>query len=232
MDLSDTQRTILGLIADGLARDGMPPSQAEIARAMGFSGVRAAQYHLEALEQAGAIRRLPGKARGIRLLLPPEAIHGEPDLFDGRTNDDAAGPPVTDDAAVRLPVLGRVAAGAPIGSGAGVAAEDYVLLDRVFFSPSPDYLLRVKGDSMREEGIFDGDLIGVHRTADARSGQIVVARVDDEITVKLLKLGQDRIRLLPRNPDYAPIEIGPDQDFAIEGLYCGLVRPAPGRVGR
>ena len=133
---------------------------------------------------------------------------------------------------MRPPVLGRVAAGAPIGSGAGVVADDYVLLDRVFFSPSPDYLLKVKGDSMREEGIFDGDLIGVHRTADARSGQIVVARVDDEITVKLLKVGQDRIRLLPRNPDYAPIEVGPDQDFAIEGLYCGLVRPNPGRVGR
>ena len=231
MDLTDTQRTILGLIADGVARDGMPPSQAEIARAMGFSGVRAAQYHLEALEQAGAIRRQPGKARGIRLLLPPEAIHGEPDLFDGAGNDV---PPATaaDDGALRLPVLGRVAAGLPIGSGAGAVAEDYVLLDRVFFSPSPDYLLKVKGDSMREEGIFDGDLIGVHRTADARSGQIVVARVDDEITVKLLKVGQDRIRLLPRNPDFAPIEVGPDQDFAIEGLYCGLVRPNPGRVGR
>ena len=215
MDLTDTQRTILGLIADGVARDGMPPSQAEIARAMGFSGVRAAQYHLEALEQAGAIRRLPGKARGIRLLLPPEAIHGEADLFAAGANDDAP--------------AGAVA---PIGSGAGVVADDYVLLDRVFFSPSPDYLLKVKGDSMREEGIFDGDLIGVHRTADARSGQIVVARVDDEITVKLLKVGQDRIRLLPRNPDYAPIEVGPDQDFAIEGLYCGLVRPNPGRVGR
>ena len=233
MDLTDTQRTILGLIADGLARDGMPPSQAEIARAMGFSGVRATQYHLEALEQAGAIRRLPGKARGIRLLLPPEAIHGEGDLFARQANDDApADAPVSDENALRLPVLGRVAAGAPIGSGAGVVAEDYVLLDRVFFSPSPDYLLKVKGDSMREEGIFDGDLIGVHRTADARSGQIVVARVDDEITVKLLKLGADRVRLLPRNPDYAPIEVGPDQDFAIEGLYCGLVRPNPGRVGR
>ena len=221
MDLTDTQRTILGLIADGVARDGMPPSQAEIARAMGFSGVRAAQYHLEALEQAGAIRRLPGKARGIRLLLPPEAIHGEADLFAAGANDDApAGAVAANDNALRLPVLGRVAAGAPIGSGAGVVADDYVLLDRVFFSPSPDYLLKVKGDSMREEGIFDGDLIGVHRTADARSGQIVVARVDDEITVKLLKVGQDRIRLLPRNPDYAPIEVGPDQDFAIEGLYC------------
>jgi len=100
-----------------------------------------------------------------------------------------------------------------------------VVLDRVFFSPSPDYLLKVKGDSMRDEGIFDGDLIGVHRTRDARSGQIVVARIDDEVTVKLLKIGKDRIRLLPRNPDYAPIEVTPDQDFAIEGLYCGLVRP-------
>src|SRR3546814_11089131 len=78
---------------------------------------------------------------------------------------------------------------------------------------------------MRDEGICDGDLIGVHRTADARSGQIVIARIDEEITVKLLKVGKDRIRLLPRNPDYAPIDVMPDQDFAIEGLYCGLVRP-------
>ena len=100
-----------------------------------------------------------------------------------------------------------------------------MLLDRVFFSPAPDYLLKVQGDSMIDEGIFDGDLIGVHRTADARSGQIVVARVDEEVTVKLLKLGRDGVRLLPRNPDYAPIEVRPDQDFAIEGLYCGLVRP-------
>jgi len=94
----------------------------------------------------------------------------------------------------------------------------------VFF-PQPDYLLRVKGDSMRDEGIFDGDLIGVHRTREARSGQIVVARIDEEVTVKLLKIAKDRIRLLPRNPDYAPIEVPPGADFAIEGLYCGLVRP-------
>ena len=234
MDVTDTQRQILALIADGLAREGMPPSQAEIARAMGFSGVRAAQYHLEALEQAGAIRRAPGKARGIRLLVPVEALHGEPDLFEAPADADVeqAAPRADDDAALRLPVLGRVAAGAPIGAGTDLGAEDFVLIDRVFFSPSPDYLLKVKGDSMREEGIFDGDLIGVHRTNDARSGQIVVARIDDEITVKLLKRGADRIRLLPRNPDYAPIEVAPGQDFAIEGLYCGLVRPNPGRVGR
>ncbi|MBW8313107.1 MAG: transcriptional repressor LexA, partial [Rhizobium sp.] len=131
--------------------------------------------------------------------------------------------PAAGDAPLRLPVLGQVAAGMPIGADAGV--HDMVLLDRVFFSPSPDYLLRVKGDSMRDEGILHGDLIGVHRTSEAHSGQIVVARIDDEITVKLFKMGKDGIRLLPRNPDYPPIVVQADQDFAIEGLYCGLVRP-------
>ncbi|MGV7194370.1 transcriptional repressor LexA [Xanthomonas sp. NCPPB 1325] len=211
MDLTDTQQAILALIAERIETDGVPPSQTEIARAFGFKGVRAAQYHLEALEQAGAIRRVPGQARGIRL-----AGQGAPP----RT------PPVSEparDDVLRLPVLGRVAAGLPIG--ADIGSDDFVVLDRVFFSPSPDYLLKVQGDSMRDEGIFDGDLIGVHRTRDARSGQIVVARIEEEITVKLLKIGKDRIRLLPRNPDYAPIEVLPDQDFAIEGLYCGLLRP-------
>ncbi|KRG68965.1 transcriptional repressor LexA [Pseudoxanthomonas dokdonensis] len=211
MDLTDTQQAILALIAERLESEGMPPSQTEIARALGFKGVRAAQYHLEALEAAGAIERVPGRARGIRLLQAPAPSQHALDLQSHQ--DDA----------LRLPILGRVAAGAPIGADAGV--DDYVMLDRTFFAPSPDYLLRVMGDSMRDEGIFDGDLIGVHRTRDARSGQIVVARIDEEITVKLLKIGKDRIRLLPRNPDYSPIEVLPDQDFAIEGLYCGLVRP-------
>ena len=215
--LTETQQAILALIGERIAIDGMPPSQTEIARAMGFSGVRAAQYHLEALEQAGAIRRMPGKARGIRLL-QPDAGESERETL----SPDEAPLPTLDDA-LRLPILGRVAAGAPIGANAGV--EDHVLLDRNIFFPSPDYLLKVSGDSMRDEGIFDGDLIGVHRTRDARSGQIVVARVDDEVTVKLLKISQDRIRLLPRNPDFAPIDVQPGQDFAIEGLYCGLVRP-------
>lgn len=205
--LSETQQAILVMIAERIEADGMPPSQTEIARAFGFKGVRAAQYHLEALEQAGAIKRIPGQARGIRLLREEEETSAA----------------VNDDNTFRLPILGRVAAGTPIG--ADLRSDDYVVLDRVFFSPAPDYLLKVQGDSMRDEGIFDGDLIGVHRTPEARSGQIVVARIDDEITVKLLKLGKDRIRLLPRNPDYAPIEVLPDQDFAIEGLYCGLVRP-------
>jgi repressor LexA len=210
--LTETQQAILGLIAERIEAEGMPPSQAEIARAFGFKGVRAAQYHLDALEAAGAIERVPGRARGIRIRQMPALPQGQLEL--AAAND-----------ALRLPVLGRVAAGTPIGSGFDAAPEDYVLLDRVFFSPAPDYLLKVQGDSMIDEGIFDGDLIGVHRTSDARSGQIVVARVDEEVTVKLLKLGRDGVRLLPRNPDYAPIEVRPDQEFAIEGLYCGLVRP-------
>ncbi|MCL1498947.1 repressor LexA [Xanthomonas nasturtii] len=211
MDLTDTQQAILALIAERIDADGVPPSQTEIARAFGFKGVRAAQYHLEALEQAGAIRRVPGQARGIRLA--GQGAHARTAPVSEPVRDDV----------LRLPVLGRVAAGLPIG--ADIGSDDFVVLDRVFFSPSPDYLLKVQGDSMRDEGIFNGDLIGVHRTRDARSGQIVVARIDEEITVKLLKIGKDRIRLLPRNPDYAPIEVLPDQDFAIEGLYCGLLRP-------
>jgi repressor LexA len=215
MSLTDTQQAILALIAERIEADGMPPSQTEIARAFGFKGVRGAQYHLEALEAAGAIERIPGRARGIRvrqLPAPPQAALA----FDANDED-----------AMRLPILGQVAAGMPIGAGIdeGSLPDAYIVLDRVLFSPKPDYLLKVKGDSMRDEGIFDGDLIGVHRTREARSGQIVVARIEDEITVKLLRIGGGRIRLMPRNPDFAPIEVQPDQDFAIEGLYCGLVRP-------
>ncbi|HRN62841.1 MAG TPA: transcriptional repressor LexA [Luteimonas sp.] len=212
MNLTDTQQAILELIAGRIEAEGVPPSQTEIARALGFSSVRAAQYHLEALEAAGAIERVPGRARGIRVLAPVATTQQVLEL-----------PVAGNDDALHLPVLGQVAAGLPIG--ADIGSDQVVLMDRALFSPAPDYLLKVKGDSMIDEGIFEGDLIGVHRTSDARSGQIVVARVDDAITVKLLKIGKDRIRLLPRNPDYAPIEVLPDQDFAIEGLYCGLVRP-------
>ena len=206
MEITQNQQAILNFIAERIGQDGGSPSQTEIANAFGFRGVRAAQYHLDILEQAGYIRRLPGQARGIRLChVEPAEAPEDVEIPIAAKNQSAD--------ALRLPVLGRVAAGLPIG--ADITGEDYVLLDRVFFYPSPDYLLRVQGDSMRDDGIFDGDLVGIHRTNQAQSDQIVVARIDDEITIKRLKIGKNGIRLLPRNPDFAPIEIRPDQDFAI-----------------
>lgn len=205
-DLTDRQQAIFDFVRERIAVDGMPPTWAEIARAFGFRQTRAAQKHLQALEAKGYLTLLPGKARGIRLA-------------------GSARPSKRSDQ-LRLPILGRVAAGAPISADTPLEhhAERHLLLDRLLFSTSPDYLLRVQGDSMRDDGILDGDLVAVHRTAQARDGQTVVARLDDEITIKRLQITPDRIRLLPRNPDYAPIEIQPGQDFAIEGLYCGLIR--------
>jgi len=204
-DLTDRQQAILDFVRERIAADGLPPTWAEIARAFGFRQTRAAQKHLQALEAKGYLMLLPGKARGIRL-----SALGQP-----RT------PPRDDE--VELPILGRVAAGLPIGADAGV--QRHLLLDRRLFSSPPDYLLRVQGDSMREDGILDGDLVAVRRASEARDGQTVVARLDDEITIKRLQLKPDgSIRLLPRNPDYAAIEVKPDQDFAIEGVYCGLIR--------
>jgi repressor LexA len=203
-DLTARQQAIYDFVRERIAADGLPPTWAEIARAFGFRQTRAAQKHLQALEAKGYLTLLPGKARGIRLSPPAQA---RTSLRDGE---------------VELPILGRVAAGLPIGADAGV--QRHLLLDRRLFSSPPDYLLRVQGDSMREDGILDGDLVAVHRTNDARDGQTVVARLDDEITIKRLQLMEDGIRLLPRNPDYAPIDVASDQDFAIEGIYCGLIR--------
>ena len=207
MQLSDKQRAILDFIRERLGRDGYPPSQLEIAAAFGFKQNVTANYHLRALEAAGAIVRTPGMARSIRLIGRRRATRPEQ---------------------LMLPILGRVAAGSPIGADAEVHADaedqGQVTLDRALFSPTPDYLLRVQGDSMREDGILDGDLVAVQRSVDARNGQIVIARIDDEITIKRLQRTKHRIRLLPRNPDFAAIEVPTDADFAIEGLYCGLLR--------
>ena len=208
-DLTDRQQAILDFVRGRIATEGLPPTWAEIATAFGFRQTRAAQKHLQALEAKGYLTLLPGKARGIRL---PGA--GPATIARLKRREDQ----------LQLPILGRVAAGAPIGANADV--EKHLLVDRVMFSPTPDYLLRVRGDSMRDEGILDGDLVAVHRTSAARDGQVVVARIDGEVTIKRLKLGRQCVQLLPRNPDYAPIEIRPGQDFAIEGLYCGLIREA------
>jgi repressor LexA len=208
-ELTARQQAILDFVAARIEGEGLPPTLAEIARAFGFNQTRAAHKHLLALEAKGHLSLLPGKARGIRL-------HGRNAYAGTRLKKRAD--------SLELPVLGRVAAGAPIGADAGI--ERHLLLDRAMFFPTPDYLLKVRGDSMVDDGIFDGDLIAVHRTPVAENGQIVVARVDGELTVKRFERGKDRIRLLPRNPDYAPIVVPADADFAIEGLYCGLVRGA------
>lgn len=213
MKLTDTQQAILRMLAERIESEGVPPSQTEIALAFGFKSVRAAQYHLEALAAAGAIERVPGRARGIRIVQMPTPAQAPLPLANGAMSQG-----------LQVPVLGQVAAGLPIGADPDWHGE--VLLDPALFSPLPDYLLRVKGASMRDEGILDGDLIGVRRSRDARSGQIVVARLDEEITVKRLKIDASGVRLLPANSDFAPIEVQPDQDFAIEGLYCGLLRPS------
>lgn len=217
MTLTDRQLAILDFLRAYLAAEGRPPTLAEIATAFGFRQARSAQDHLQALAAKGAIELVPG-ARGIRLRdenAPSVPSAAAP--LAGRPGRDAmANSPLT------LPLLGQVAAGRPIDPQADYEGE--LLLDRALFFPTPDYLLRVKGDSMRDDGIFDGDLIAVRRCPIAENHQIVVARIDGEITVKRLKRGKDRVLLMPRNPAHAPIEVPAEADFAIEGLYCGLVR--------
>jgi repressor LexA len=225
-DLTPRQQAVLDFVRECIAADGMPPTLAEIAREFGFRQARAAQKHLAALAAKGQLTLLPGKARGIRLPQATATARSKRDDVQGRTS--VAGgrmPGATEPLA--LPLLGRVAAGLPIGADAEIERE--VFVDPHLFRPRPDYLLRVRGDSMRDDGILDGDLIAVHRTPQARSGQTVVARVDGEITVKRLEydLAGDKVRLLPRNPEHAPIEIDPrTDDFAIEGLYVGVLRGA------
>lgn len=194
---SSRREQVLAFIRHRIAA-GQPPSLAEIAEAVGFASRNAAQKHVQALAEAGLIELSPNRKRGIRL------------PGSGQRHWLA------------LPVLGRVAAGAPIGPDLMLDRE--LWLDGRLFARRPDYLLRVQGDSMIEDGILDGDLVAVQRTPEARDGQIVVARVDGEVTIKRLQRERGRIRLLPRNPAYAPIDVNPGQDFAIEGAYCGLVR--------
>ena len=202
MTLTPRQAEILAALHRHAAAEGMPPTLQEIAAATGIAHVNAVAKHLRALEAKGHIALLPNRARGIRLL-------------------DA--PPPADDDLLALPLLGRVAAGRPIDSGGD--AERVLRLDRGLFRLRPDYLLRVQGDSMRDDGILDGDLIGVHATPEARHGQTVVARVGDGFTVKRLHRKGRRLRLLPRNAGHAAIDPDPREDFAIEGLFAGLIRP-------
>jgi repressor LexA len=200
MTLTPTRQSLLDYLRRYIAAHGYPPSQLQIAAALGLKQNRSARLHLEALAREGHIEWVPGQARGIRLR---QAASVE---------------------TLQVPLLGRVAAGQPIGSDAQVRRQ--VALDASLFRLKPDYLLEVVGESMLLDGILPGDLIGVHRTPEARHGQTVVARLEGEFTVKRLERRDGRIRLLPRNPAYAPIAVDPRAtDFAIEGLFAGLVRP-------
>ena len=199
-DLTPRQSQVLAFIERHVATHGFAPSVAEIARAFGLASPNGVAKHLAALEQKGWLTVAPGKARGLRLVATSGAPAGQ----------------------WALPVLGRVAAGAPIGAAAELG--EALLVDQGLFALRPDYLLRVQGDSMRDDGILDGDLVAVKRAATAEDGQIVVARIDGEVTIKRLRRTGDALLLLPRNPDYAPIVVPADAEFAIEGLYCGLIR--------
>ncbi|WP_459614330.1 transcriptional repressor LexA [Bordetella sp. 2513F-2] len=210
--LTERQQQILDLIRLTVARTGFPPTRAEIAQALGFRSPNAAEDHLKALARKGAIELTAGASRGIRL----------------KDADGAGMPPAPAAAALGhllLPLVGRVAAGSPILATEHVERE--IGVDPGLFSQSPDYLLKVRGMSMRDAGILEGDLLAVKKTVEARNGQIVVARLDDEVTVKRLQRQNGRIELLPENPDYTPIIVQPDQDFALEGIAVGLIRTQP-----
>lgn len=196
--LTPRQTEILDFLRTRIAEHGAPPTRAEIVAQFGFASPTAADDHLRALARKGAIELVPGAARGIRLR---EAAA------------DEAG----------LPLIGRVAAGSPLLAVENL--ERRVPVDAALFKPRADYLLRVRGESMREVGIRDGDLLAVHRTQTARNGQIVVARLGDEVTVKRFERRGDIVRLLPENPEFEPIRVDlSHQTLAIEGLAVGLLR--------
>ncbi len=201
--LTDRQTEILKLIRDLTEVSGYPPTRAEIAERMGFRSVNAAEQHLRALERKGAIEISSGASRGIRVC----ETRSSPRL--GRL--------------MELPVVGRVAAGSPM------LAEEHLQgsyqVDPNLFTPRADYLLRVRGLSMRDAGILEGDLLAVHRTQEARSGQIVVARLADEVTVKRLRRRGHAVQLLPENADFEPIEVDLRRDaMTIEGIAVGVIR--------
>lgn len=211
--LTARQQEILDLIRNTMASTGAPPTRAEIATALGFRSANAAEEHLQALARKGAIELVSGTSRGIRLKSAART---------GPRNTDLLSLTLPGLAQLSLPLIGRVAAGSPI------LAQEHV--DQTFhveshlFSERPDYLLRVRGMSMRDAGIMDGDLLAVKATREVRSGQIVVARLGDEVTVKRLRRSDGQIELLPENPDYPIIHVDPDEPFEIEGLAVGLIR--------
>jgi repressor LexA len=213
--LTDRQQQILDLVQSAIARTGAPPTRAEIAAELGFRSPNAAEEHLQALARKGVIELVGGTSRGIRL--QPEALkklnqaRGKQFTLPGLSQ-------------LTLPLVGRVAAGSPILAQEHID-QSYVV-EASMFARKPDYLLRVRGMSMRDAGIMDGDLLAVQKAKDAKNGQIVVARLGDDVTVKRFRRLRNHIELLPENPDFEPIIVKPSdgETFEIEGLAVGLIR--------
>ena len=215
--LTDRQQQILDLVQSAIARTGAPPTRAEIAAELGFRSPNAAEEHLQALARKGVIELVGGTSRGIRLR--PEVLKKLNQQRGKQFNL-----PLPSLAQLTLPLVGRVAAGSPILAAEHID-QNYVV-EASMFARKPDYLLRVRGMSMRDAGIMDGDLLAVQKAKDAKNGQIVVARLGDEVTVKRFKRVRNHIELLPENPDFEPIIVRPSdgETFEIEGLAVGLIR--------
>ena len=200
--LTERQRQIYDLIKDNIQTTGMPPTRAEIAQKLGFRSANAAEEHLKALAKKGAIEMIAGSSRGIRLLLESQEEQND---FQG------------------IPLIGQVAAGSPILAQEHI--ESHYQVDPSLFKPHADFLLRVHGMSMKDIGIIDGDLLAVHKTQEVKNGQVVVARIDDEVTVKRLSRKGKHVQLIAENEEFSPIEVDLEkQTFAIEGIAVGIIR--------
>ncbi|RLR64021.1 repressor LexA [Pseudomonas aeruginosa] len=195
--LTARQQQVYDLVRDHISQTGMPPTRAEIASQLGFRSPNAAEEHLKALARKGVIEIVSGASRGIRLLLEEEP--------EG------------------LPLIGRVAAGEPLLAQEHI--ESHYQVDPMLFKPSADFLLRVNGMSMKDIGIMDGDLLAVHKTQDVHNGQVIVARIEDEVTVKRFKKSGNKIELHAENPEFSPIIVDlREQNFTVEGLAVGVIR--------
>jgi len=199
--LTQRQQDVLNLVRQHIIDTSMPPTRSEIAKALGFKSANAAEQHLRALAKKGAIEMVAGTSRGIRL------------IDQGEIPTDEQG----------LPVVGRVAAGSPVLAQQHI--EQHIPITPEFFHPAANYLLKVHGMSMKDIGIIDDDLLAVHQTQTAKNGDVIVARIEDEVTVKRFYQNGHQVTLVAENPDFAAIEVDlRHQSFAIEGLAVGIIR--------
>jgi repressor LexA len=217
--LTARQQQVLDLVQSAIERTGAPPTRAEIATELGFKSANAAEEHLQALARKGVIELVGGTSRGIRLKSDTLRALAQARLSPYGKQFSL---PLPSMAQLTLPLVGRVAAGSPI------LAQEHIdqtfVVEATMFPRRPDYLLKVRGMSMRDAGILDGDLLAVQRTHDAKNGQIVVARLGDDVTVKRLRRTQGGVELLAENPDFQTIVVPPGADFELEGVAVGLIR--------